>query len=145
MTDVHKDPAALADVTRVYAEATISSVRFLITENEQMAKELQVAKQGGDLVTMFAQAKLKKAILDEVLSLDTVMRALYSKFGTMHQAVIHLHGWQQRCARRVCILKNIHIVVDNMRTWMMKYKGDPLHLPKMMKANAVKLQAHISS
>ena len=41
-----------------------------------MEKEIQMAKQGGDLVTMSAQAELKKAILDEALSLDTVMRAL---------------------------------------------------------------------
>ena len=95
VTDVHKHPAALVDATRVYAEATSSSVRFLIAENERMAKELEVAKQGGDLVTMSAQAKLKKAMLDEVLSLDTVTRSLYSKFGTVHQVVVHLHGWQQ--------------------------------------------------
>ena len=43
-----------------------------------------MAKQGGDLVTMSARVELKKAILDEVLSLDTVMRALYSKFGIVH-------------------------------------------------------------
>ena len=104
-----------------------------------MVKELHVSKQGGHLVTMSAQAEMKKAILDEVLSLDTVMRSLYSKFGTVHQAVIHLHRWQQRCARRSCILKNIHTVVDNMQAWMMKYKAAPLHLLKMMKANAVEL------
>jgi len=34
MTDMHKDPAALADVIRVYVEATSSSVRFLIAKNE---------------------------------------------------------------------------------------------------------------
>ncbi len=100
MTDVHKNPISLADATRVYAESTSSSVHFLISEKERMAKELQVAKQGGYLVTMSARAELKKAILDEVLSLDTVMRALYSKFSTMHQAVVHLHRWKHRCARR---------------------------------------------
>ena len=56
-----------------------------------MAKELQTAKQGGQFVTPSARAELKKAILDEVLSLDIVMRALYSKFGTAHQEVFHLH------------------------------------------------------
>lgn len=73
MTDVHQDPTALADATKVYAKATSSSVRFLIDENEQMAKELQVAKQGGDLVTMSTRAELKKEILDDILSLDTFM------------------------------------------------------------------------
>jgi len=93
VTDVHKHPYALANATRVYAKATSSSVHFLIAENEKMAMELQVAKQGGDLVTMSARAELKKTILDEVFSLDTIMRALYSKFDTVHQAVVHLHGW----------------------------------------------------
>jgi len=93
VTDVHKHPASLANATRVYAEATSSSVHFLIAENEWMTKELHVAKQGGDLVTMSTWDELKKEILDEVLSLDTIMRELYSKFGTMHQAVVHLHRW----------------------------------------------------
>jgi len=104
-----------------------------------MEKELQVDKQGGYLVTMPARAELKKAILDELLSLHIVMRELYSKFSTVHQAVVHLHGWQHRCVRRAHILKNMHAVIDNMKAWMMKYKGAPLHLPKMMRANAVEL------
>ena len=56
-----------------------------------MENELHTAKQGGDLVTMSAWAEIKKEILDEVLSLETVMQALYSKFGTLHKAVVHLH------------------------------------------------------
>ena len=40
---------------------------------------------------------------------------------------------------------NVHVVVDDMQTWIMKYKGSPLHLPKMMRANVVKLKAHIRS
>jgi len=94
---------------------------------------------------MSTWAKLKKEILDEVLSLEKVMRELYSKFGTVHQAVIHLHKRQQWCARRARILKEIHGDVDNMQAWMMKYKGAPLHLPNMMKANVVELQARTRS
>jgi len=93
VTNVHKYPASLANATRVYVKATSSSVRFLIPKNEQMAKEIQFAKKGGDLVIMSTHDELKKAILDEVLSLDTIMQTLHSMFGTMHQAVIHLHGW----------------------------------------------------
>jgi len=48
---MRKHPKALADATRVYVEATSSSVCFLIAENERMAKELQMTKQGGELVT----------------------------------------------------------------------------------------------
>jgi len=40
---------------------------------------------------------------------------------------------------------NIHVVVDEMQTWTMKYKGAPLHLPKMMRVNVVELKAHIQS
>jgi len=40
VADVHKDPVALANATRVYAEAIKSSVRFLIVVNERMVKEL---------------------------------------------------------------------------------------------------------
>jgi len=110
-----------------------------------MDKEIQKTKQGGELVTASAQAGLNKEILDKVLSLDTVMWVLYSKFGTVHKAAVHLNGWQQRCARRARILSNVHVVVDYMKTWMMRYKEAPLHLPKMMKSRAVELKACIQS
>ena len=73
VTNVHKHPDTLVDATRVYAKATSSSVHFLIAKNEWMEKELQMAKQGGDLVIMSAWAELKKVILDEVLSIDTII------------------------------------------------------------------------
>lgn len=38
MTDVHKHPVAFSNATRVYVEATSSSVHFLIVENDRMAK-----------------------------------------------------------------------------------------------------------
>jgi len=110
-----------------------------------MAKKLQTVKQGGELVIASAQAELKKVILDEVLSLEKVMQALYSTFGTMHKAVVHLNGWQQRCTRRACIFSNVHNVLDYMQTWTMICKGSPLHLPKMMKPKMVELKAHIQS
>ncbi len=50
VSNMCKHPAALVDATKAYALATSSSVRFLIAENERMAKELQTAKQGGELV-----------------------------------------------------------------------------------------------
>jgi len=73
ITSVCKHPTALINATRVYAKATSSSVHFLIAENERKVKELQTAKQGGELVTTFTRDEWKKAILDEVLSLDIVM------------------------------------------------------------------------
>lgn len=143
--EVCKHPTALADSTRAYAEDTSSSVRFLIAANERMDKELQTANQGGELVTTSTREELKKAILEEVLSLDTFMWLLYSKFGTMHKAVVHLNSWQQRFVRRECILSNVHAAIDYMRTWMMRYKGALLHLPKMMKPRVVELKACIRS
>jgi len=44
------------------------------------------------MVTTSALAKLKKAIMDEVSSLETVMRVLYSRFGTMPKAFVHLNN-----------------------------------------------------
>ena len=73
VSDVRKHPVALADATRVYVEATSSSVHFLIAENEQMNKELQMTKQGVELLTVSARAELKKETLDEVLSLETII------------------------------------------------------------------------
>ena len=102
-----------------------------------------MTKKGGELVIASTQVELKKEILDEVLSLDTVMWLLYSKFGTVHKLIIHLNGWQQRCARREHSLLNVHVIVDYMQTWMIRYKGALLHLPKMMNPRAVDLQERI--
>ena len=54
-----------------------------------------MSKHGGKLVTTSTQAELKKALLDEEFSLAIVMWTLYSKFGTMHKAIVHLNSWQQ--------------------------------------------------
>jgi len=39
----------------------------------------------------------------------------------------------------------MHIVVDYMKTWTMRYKGAPLHLPKMMKPRMVEMKERIQS
>lgn len=59
MSNVRKHPAKLVDATKAYAEATISSVRFLIADNECMAKELQSTKKGEEQVTTSIWEKLK--------------------------------------------------------------------------------------
>jgi len=73
------------------------------------------------------------------------MKMLYSNFGTMHKVIVHLNGWQHRCTRRACTLSNVHTVSDYMQTWMMRYKGALLHLPKMMNPIVVELKACIQS
>lgn len=45
------------------------------------------------MVTTSVQEKLKKVIPDELLSINIVMWALYSKFGTVNKAVVHLNDW----------------------------------------------------
>ena len=145
VSNVCKHPTTLADATKAYVEDTSLSVRFLIAEDERMAKELQTAKQGGEQVTTFAKAELKREILNEVSYLEIVMRMLYSRFGNVHKSVVHLNGWQQCCGRRACILSDLHTVVDRMKTWTMRYKGSPLHLLKLMKPKAVELKECISS
>jgi len=39
----------------------------------------------------------------------------------------------------------MHVVVNYMQTWTMRYKGAPLHLPKMMNPRVVELKARIRS
>jgi len=34
----------------------------------------------------------------------------------------------------------MHAAIDYMQTWTLRYKGTPLHLPKMMKPKATKLK-----
>ena len=145
MFDVRKHPATLADAAKAYAKSTSWSMRFLIAENKHMAKELQVAKQKEKQATTSAKAELKKAILDDVSSLVTIMRKFYFKFVTLHKSVVYLNGWQQCCARRARILADIHIAINHMQIWTMRYKGAPLQLPKMMKPKMVELKARIWS
>ena len=110
-----------------------------------MAKELQVTQHGGVQVTTSMRAELRREILDEVSSLEIVMRKLYFRFITVHKSVVHLNSWQQCCARRACILLDLHTSVDHMEIWTMRYKGCPFHFPKMMKPKGVELKAHIWS
>lgn len=91
---MHRYPATLVDSTKAYVEATSLSVRFLIVENEFMAKELQATKQGEEKATASAISELRRAILDEVSSLETVMWKLYFRFVPVHNSFIHLNGWQ---------------------------------------------------
>lgn len=91
---MRKHQTILANATKAYSKDTSSSVLFLIDKNDRMAKELQMSKQGGELVTESTLVKLKKEILDELLSINTVMQEFYFKFGTWHKEIIHLNGWQ---------------------------------------------------
>ena len=43
------------------------------------------------------------------------------------------------------MLANLHVSIDYMQKWTMRYKGAPLHLPNMMKPRVVNLKARIRS
>jgi len=76
----------------------------------------------GEMVVASTQEDLKKEIMDELLSLDTIIKVFYSKLGIVHKTVVHLNGWQQRCDRRESIFLNVHIVFDYMKIWTIRYK-----------------------
>lgn len=42
-------------------------------------------------------------------------------------------------------MSDIHTIINHMQIWTIRYKGPPLHLPKMMKPKAVELKARIWS
>lgn len=133
MSYVRRHLATLVDATKAYAEATTSSAKFFIAENECMVKELKEARQRKEQSTRSARAEMKMTILVEVSSLEIVTRRLYDRLITVHKAVVHLHGHQQHCTKIARTLADIHIAVDQVQTWTMRYKGAPLHLHKMMK------------
>lgn len=42
--------------------------------------------------------EMKKAIVAEISTLEATMQTVYSRFVTVHKAVVHLYGFQQQCA-----------------------------------------------
>ena len=45
MSDVRRHLATMVDASKFYAEATSSTVKFLLAENDRMAKGFQEARQ----------------------------------------------------------------------------------------------------
>lgn len=85
-------PTSLTNDMEARVEATRSSVKFLIVENECMAKELQAARQGEEESTRSTKAEMKKGILSNVSALETVIWRLYDMFVTVNKEIFHLHG-----------------------------------------------------
>jgi len=73
VSDVKRHPSSLADVTKAYTEAMSSSVKFLITDIECMAKKLQVARQSKEQSTGSTKVEMKKEILSKLSTLETIM------------------------------------------------------------------------
>lgn len=82
----------MADATKAYVEAMSLSVKFFISKNERIDKELQESRQRKKQSTRCSRVEMKKAIFVEVLALETITWRLYDKFVTMHKEVVRLHG-----------------------------------------------------
>lgn len=141
VSHVHKHPTTLADATRVYAEATSSSVHFLIAENERMAKELKKAKKRRRVGESVCLSWTEEG--NTRWSIVIVMRALYSKFGTcIRYSSISMDGnrdvLEEHVSCQTCMLLLITCKHGRWDT-----REPPLHFPKMIKAKAVKLKARI--
>ena len=71
-------------------------------------------------------AEMRKVILDEVSTLEITMKKIYDVFVTVHKAVVHLYGFQQRCMKIAQTLKDIHASIAHVHDWKMRYKEAPL-------------------
>lgn len=58
-------------------------------------------------------------ILYEVSTLGETMQNLYDVFVTIHKAVVHLHGLQQKRKEFVKALKNIQDSITYVQEWKM--------------------------
>jgi len=56
VSDVQRNPPSLVEATKAYAKAMSSSVKFLVAENEHMAKELQATREREEKSTGSARA-----------------------------------------------------------------------------------------
>lgn len=97
-SDTRKHPNAIVEASLSYARSTSSNVKYLMTENEQLAKNLQAtrkeAKQLQEIThnAVSALGDIRKVIFVEVSSLGETMQKLYDRFVTVHKEVFYLHG-----------------------------------------------------
>ena len=89
----------MVEASKAYVEAMSLTIKFLITENDRMAKDLQEAMQRVEKFAGSAMTEMKKVIVAEISTLEATMRTMYRIFFIMHKVVIHLYGFQ-RIARR---------------------------------------------
>jgi len=78
-------------------------------------------------------AEMRKVIPIVVSTLETTMRKLYDEFVTVNKKVVHVHDLQQWSKEFLQTLRNMHVAITNVQEWKMRYKGAPLHFPKMIK------------
>lgn len=84
----------MAEASKAYAKSTSSTVKFLITGNDRLAKDLQEARQRTEQSTGSAMTEMKKSIMVEISTLEATMRTMYRIFVTVHKVIFHLYGIQ---------------------------------------------------
>lgn len=137
---VRNHPVVVVDSNLAYAGITSSNSKFLLDENEKMARNLQEAKQEAKKSRQQSvgsiMAEMKKVILSKVSTLETTMQKLYDRFFTMHNVFVHVQGLQQWRKNLVQTLREIHVSIVHVQDWKMRYKGALLYFPKMTKPQA---------
>ena len=117
--DTRKHPTTLTKAILAYAGATSSNVKFLLVENQQMEKNLQVVRKEAeklrDQSIVSVMEEMRKVIMAKVSTLDTTMWKLYDGFVTVHKAVVCVHGLQQRRKEFVKTLRNIHDAISHVQ------------------------------
>jgi len=53
-------------------------------------------------------------------NLEDIMQLAYSRFITMHKAVVHLYIFQQQCMQITQNLKDINTVIVQIKEWKMR-------------------------
>lgn len=133
---------SMAKASKAYAEATSSMVKFLITENDRMMKELQDAKQRTKQFVGSSTSEMKKEMAVEIANLEATMQIMYRRFVTMNEVVFHLYDFRSSVCKHPK-LSNIHISIAHMQKWTMRYKGPPIFFHKRMKLEAKLNKAQI--
>lgn len=71
--DVRRHPVVMVEDFKAYAEATSSTVKFMIAKNDQMVKDLQEAWQRTKQSTGSTMTYIKKEIVVEISTLEATM------------------------------------------------------------------------
>lgn len=73
VSDVRKHPTPMDDASKAYAESMRSTVKFLLSQNDQMEKDLQESRQKTEQSKGSAMVEMRKVILAKLATLQTTM------------------------------------------------------------------------
>ena len=100
VSDTSKHPTTLVEAILAYVGATSLNLKYLMTENDQLANSLQDARKEVEQLkeknAISVMEEMRKAILDEVSTLKTTMWKLYDGFVTMHKVFVMCMAYYSR-------------------------------------------------